>query len=241
MAVVIGLTMDLPGEGPDLWIDVLQQAGLVHLFFEERTGDGGEGVDGDQEVSAGGAPGRAVRGEATARNAGVEVRVVLVLPAPGRQDAGAPREVRPEATRVFGEPFEGCSRGVEHGVRREALRRADTWAEGRGDGKGDEAMRPGKLFVQVVMEPRLGCMLLTLGTVAVPTGMMDAVVSPAAWARREAVAVGAALARWDGADDLAVGSGEGGRACQGLRGKSRENIAESRHGSSPCMRAWSRS
>ena len=102
-------------------------------------------------------------------------------------------------------------------------------------------MRPGQLFVQVVLEPLLGCMLLPLGTVAVTTGMMDAVVSPAAWALREAVAVGSALALLDSADGLAVCSGEGGIALQGLRGKSSEDIAESRHGRSPCMRALRRS
>jgi hypothetical protein len=144
--------------------------------------------------------------------------VVLALPAPGRQDAGAPREARPDETRVFGAPCEGCSRGVEQGGIREALRRADTGAEGRGDGQGNEAMRPGEWLVQVVVEPLRGWMRLTLGTVAVTTGMLDAVVSPAAWALREAVAVGAALALWDGADDLAGGRGEGGRACQGRRG-----------------------
>jgi hypothetical protein len=51
MAVVLGLTRDMPRDGPDLWIDVLQQSGLVHLFFEERTGDGGEGLDGDKAVA----------------------------------------------------------------------------------------------------------------------------------------------------------------------------------------------
>ena len=67
MSVVIGLTVDVPGDSPDLGGDVLQQSGVAHLFFEERTVDGGEGFDGDKEVGAGGAPGRAVLGEATAR------------------------------------------------------------------------------------------------------------------------------------------------------------------------------
>ena len=53
--MVIGLTMDIPRDGPDLWIDVLQLAGLAHLFFKERAVDGGEGFDGDKEVGAGGA------------------------------------------------------------------------------------------------------------------------------------------------------------------------------------------
>ena len=107
VAVVLGLTVDVPGDRPDLGGDGLQQSGLAHLFFAERTGDGGEGFDRDKEVGAGGSPGRAVCGEATARDDVVDVRVVLELPAPGMQDTGKPREVCPDETRVFGEPFEG--------------------------------------------------------------------------------------------------------------------------------------
>jgi len=59
-------------------------------------------------------------------------------------------------------------------------------------------------------------MLLTLGTVAVATGMVDAVLSPTAGALIEAMAVRAALALLDGADDLAVRDGEVGRALQVL-------------------------
>ena len=58
--------------------------------------------------------------------------------------------------------------------------RADEGSERLRDGEGEEEVRPGQLFVQVVLEPLLGCMLLTLGTVAVATGMMDAVVPPTA-------------------------------------------------------------
>jgi hypothetical protein len=47
-------------------------------------------------------------------------------------------------------------------------------------------------------------MLLALGTVAVATGMMDAVFFSTAWALIEAVAIVSTLAMWDGADDLAV-------------------------------------
>ena len=39
VAVVLGLTMDVPGDGPDLWVDVRQQSGLAHLFFEESAVD----------------------------------------------------------------------------------------------------------------------------------------------------------------------------------------------------------
>ena len=54
VAVVIGLTVDIPRDGPDLGIDVLQQSGVAHVFFEDGAGDGGEGFDGDKEVGAGG-------------------------------------------------------------------------------------------------------------------------------------------------------------------------------------------
>jgi hypothetical protein len=96
------------------------------------------------------------------------------------------------------------------------------------------------LFVQVVFKPLLGFMLLTLGTVAVATGMVDAVLSPTVGALIEAVAVRAALALLDGTDGLAVRGGEVGVALQVLRGKRREDIAEGGHGRSPCMRALRR-
>ena len=98
-AVVRGLTVDIPGEGPALGGDGLQQTGVAHGVFEERAGEGGEGFDRDQRVGAGGPPGRAVRGEATAGHDGVEVRVVRELPAPGVQDPGAPREGRSRGKR----------------------------------------------------------------------------------------------------------------------------------------------
>jgi hypothetical protein len=54
------------------------------------------------------------------------------------------------------------------------------------------------------MQPLLSFMMLTLGTGAVATGMMDAVVPPTVLALREAVSVVATAAVLDGADDLAV-------------------------------------
>ena len=107
--------------------------------------------------------------------------------------------------------------------------RADKGTQGLRDGEGEEEMRPGQLFVQVVLEPLLGCMLLTLGTVAVATGMLDAVLPPTVWALIEAVAVVSALAVLDGADDLAVGEGQLGVALQVLGRKGGEDSAEGRH------------
>jgi hypothetical protein len=81
----------------------------------------------------------------------MDMRVVLELPAPGMQDTGKTRKSRPDETLVFGEPFEGLSRGGEHGVVREALMGADKGTQGLRDGEGEEEVRPGQLFLQVVV------------------------------------------------------------------------------------------
>ena len=47
---------------------------------------------------------------------------------------------------------------------REALMRADEGSECLRNGEGEQEVRPGQLFLQVVGEPLLGFMLLTLGT-----------------------------------------------------------------------------
>src|SRR5207302_1084191 len=49
VSVVIGLTVDVPGGVPDLWVDVLQQSGCAHLLFPNGAVDGGEGFHGDKE------------------------------------------------------------------------------------------------------------------------------------------------------------------------------------------------
>src|SRR5262249_22922130 len=98
-----------------------------------------------------GAPGRAVRGEATARDDVVDVGVVLELPAPGMQDTGEPREVGPDKALVLGQPLKGHGRRLKHGVVGEALMRADEGTQGLRDREGEEKVRPGKLLLQVVV------------------------------------------------------------------------------------------
>jgi hypothetical protein len=128
VAVVRGLALDVPGARPALRIALLQHTGSAPGFFEERTGDGRERWDRAKEVGAGGAPGRVVLGEATARDARVDRGVGLQWSAPGGQAPGATREGGPDEALVLGEPCEGCSRGLAQSVIREALRRADQGA-----------------------------------------------------------------------------------------------------------------
>jgi hypothetical protein len=72
-------------------------------------------------------------------------------------------------------------------------------------------------------------MLLTLGAVAVATGMLDAVVSPTALTLREAVTVVSAPAVLDGTDDFAVCRGEMGIALKVFWRKGGEDLAEGGH------------
>jgi hypothetical protein len=160
------------------------------------------------------------------------MRVVLELSPPGMQDTGKSREVGPDEALVFRQPFEGRCRRLKQGLVREALRRADERSECLRDGEGEQEVRPRELLLEVVCEPLRGFMLLTLGAVAVATGMLDAMVPPTGVALREAMAVRAALALLDGADDRAVGGGEVGIALQVLWGKRCEDLAEGRHGRS---------
>jgi hypothetical protein len=180
VAVVMGLTVDVPGDGPHLGIAGLQQSGVAQVFLEDGAGAGGEGCDGDKDVGAGGPPGRAVLCEATAGPNGMDRRVGRAWPAPRRPDTGASRERCPEDTLGCGEPREGCRRGGEHGVVREALRRAEAGAACLRHGAGEQEVRPGQWLLQVVGEPLLGGMRLTRGTGPVATGMLDAVGSPTA-------------------------------------------------------------
>ena len=224
------LRVDVPGEVPDVWGDVLQQSGLAHVFFEEGSVEGRESFHGDKAGGSGGSPGGAILRESTARDNGMDVGMVLELPAPGMQDAGETRKVSADEPLVFGEAFEGERRGGEQGVVGEAVMRADKGAEGLRDGKGDEAVWPWELFVEVVREPLLGFMLLALWAVAVATGMIDAVFCSAALALIEAMAIVSATAMADGVDDLAVRGGQLRIARQVLWGKGVEDVTQGGHG-----------
>ena len=65
--MVIGLTVDVPRDGPDLGIDVLEQAGLAPLVFEEGAGEGERALTGTKKVAR---EGRQVVGPGRGRRQG---------------------------------------------------------------------------------------------------------------------------------------------------------------------------
>ena len=198
-------------------------------------------MDRDEDIGSGGHPGRAVPGEASARDDVVDVGVGLELSPPGMQAPGASRAIGPEEALVLRPPFEGRGRRLQQGLVREALMRTDKRSQRLWDGAGEEKVRPGELLIEVVLEPLLGCMLLPLETVAVATGVIETVLSVTGWALREAVAVMAAAAVLDGAADLAVREGKVGRTLQVLGHNGGADLTEDGPGRSPCMRALRRS
>jgi hypothetical protein len=76
---------------------------------------------------------------------------------------------------------------MEQGLLGRALVGADEGAQGLRDGEGHQEVRPGELFLQVMLEPLLGFLLLALGTRAVATGMLAAVLSPTPYSGATAV------------------------------------------------------
>lgn len=163
------------------------------------------------------------------------------MSAPGMQDPGKPREVCADEPLVFGQPLESRCRRLQQGLVGEAVLRAAEGAQRLRASAGEKAVRPGQLVFHVVGEPRRGVMLLTRRAVPVAAGGMDAGLCATAVALREALAGVSTAAMADGADDRAVHGGEGRRTRQGLWRKGGEEIAERRHGRSPCMRAVLRS
>ncbi len=84
-------------------------------------------------------------------------------------------------------------------------------------------------------------MMLALRAVAVATCVIDVVVCATALALIEAVAVVSTAAMLDGADDLAVRVWQLGIARKVLESKGVEDIGESGHQASPCIRELRRS
>ncbi len=151
MGVWIGLAVHVPGDGPDVRVDVFEPLRLLHLLFEDASVDGRQGLNMDKEVSSRGEPLGAVFGEATPWDDVMEVRMVLELSAPGMEDAGKTGQVGADEALILSEAFDGRCRRLEHGRVGDALMWPDEGSEGLRDGEGDEEVRCGKLFFKLVV------------------------------------------------------------------------------------------
>ena len=108
-------------------------------------------------------------------------------------------------------------------------------------GEGEEAIRPGQLLLQVVVEPLLRLIVLTLGAMAIAAGVQDAVTPSAALARLEAVSGVSGAAVEDGMHRFVVRRGQGGMPRDILRRIGGEDVRDGGHGWSPRIRVLIRS
>jgi hypothetical protein len=99
---------------------------------------------------------------------------------------------------ISGQFFEGLRGGLEQALVSEPGMRAAKGSQGLGDGEGDEEIGTWHLLVELVLEPELGVVMLTLRTVPITTGMIDAMRLATAWAGIEAVAIGTGSTGTDG-------------------------------------------
>ena len=103
--------------------------------------------------------------------------------------------------------------------------------------EGDQAGRSRQRLRELVVQPQLGCVVLTLGTMPMAAGMMDAVVLSTGVTGREARAVCPCPAAADGVDGLVVGGGEVRMTRNVLRGRGGAEGAYGGHDGNPRMSA----
>lgn len=115
-AIGIGLAVDVPWGGPDVWIDLCTRSGRAHLLCEERAGDRCQGAHGDREVGSGRPPGLPVLRASATRDDGVEVGRIGQWAAPGRQDTRKAGQSRADAARLFGQAFERLGSGRDQAL-----------------------------------------------------------------------------------------------------------------------------
>ena len=159
----------------------------------------------------------------------MNVGVILELPTPGVQDTGKTGQSCADEALILGEQFQGVGRGFEHGLVTNLWMGADDRAKGLRDGEGDQEVRTRELLIELFVQPRLGFMVLTLGTMSIATGVRDAVAMSTAVALIEAVSVCSRTTLADGRDDFAVCLGEVGMLFEILRGIGGEDVGDGGH------------
>jgi hypothetical protein len=131
---------------------------------------------------------------------------------------------------ISGQFFEGLGGGLKQTLVSEPGVRATKSPQGLGDGEGDEEMGTWHLFVELVLKPELGVVMLTLRTMPIAASMIDAMRLATTWAGVEAVAIGASSTSTDGPDGFEMCRRQVGVAVDVLRGISVEDGSHRDHG-----------
>jgi hypothetical protein len=113
VAVCVGLAVDVPGDVPELGIDLTEKSGLGHFLLADGSVDRREGLDGDKDGGSGREPLGAVLGESTGWGAVMDMGMVLELSAPGMEEAGKTGQGGADEALILGETFESRGRRLE--------------------------------------------------------------------------------------------------------------------------------
>jgi hypothetical protein len=167
-----GLAMNDPILLPHCWGDKGEEIGLAQSVAELGAEDGGEGLDGKQEVLSGGQPGLTIRGKAASGDEVVNVGVVAEVAPPGMEDADE-ADLPADEARVLGQVLEGGGRSAEEEVVEGFLVAANDVPELAGQGEGEEKVWGREQEVLLLLQPPLGLVVLALGTMPVAAGVIE--------------------------------------------------------------------
>jgi hypothetical protein len=240
-AMGLGRAVHVPGRLPARWIELRQEVGRgAHCCGDDGAGERREGADGHGEGGAGGEPGVAGRGEATARDESGPVGMRRELPAPGGPDTCQPGQGSAEEAGSGGETLQRLGRGVEQGRRGGSGRGTTAGAARRRHGEGEQAGRPWQRCLPWCVEPRLRLRGLTRGAMALAAGGQEAVTPAAALARSEAVASVSGAAGEASMEGVVVRRGQGGMPRDRRRRRGGDAGRDGGHGGRPRITLWRR-
>lgn len=166
-AIAHRLRVDVPGDVPDLGVDLVEECCLFHLIAELGSEEDGQSFDGEEEMEVGGVPGMVFDGDGSSWDDIVDMGVVVELTAPGVKDAEEAWEIGSDVLGISSQGGHGLGRGCEHGIVGGALVAADEGVELLGSGEGDQEMGPWHLPLHLFMEPLMSFLVLTGRAVAV--------------------------------------------------------------------------
>jgi hypothetical protein len=170
-AVADRFAVDHPILLPDGGWDAVGEAGSLKGVMEFGSEDPGEGFDWEQEMMVGREPGAVIGGQPTGRDEIVNVRMVGQVASPGVQDTDQ-TELSPDKTGVLGQMLCCSRRGTKEQVIDKRLVTAGEWAQGGGQGEGEHEVRDWQQKILLFLQPFLGFVVLALGAVTVPAGVV---------------------------------------------------------------------
>ena len=97
--------------------------------------------------------------------------MLLELPAPGVQDTRQTRQISADAACIVGETFQRCCRGFAQGLIGRSRMGTTEGTSRLRHGEGEEEIRPWELLLQLVVEPLLRLIVLTLWAMAIAAGV----------------------------------------------------------------------